>query len=301
MQRLAVFVEVVDSASYTVAADRLEITQPSVSYHVRALERGLGAKLIVYRNRTVHLTPEGREVYRAAQAILNENQGLIETIERIQSGQVGRLAIGASIAFEHQFFFDLIISPFLEAHPRLAVNLRFAHSITLVEAVATRMLDMAYVNDWQIPADLEYEHLHTSDLVFLVSPDHPLARKRTVSPAQINEAGLITAPVERSEVISFQEMLRAAGIPSPKVVIEIDGVQARKLAAHTGIGVFATFAPRYAGRHAMEPLRTLKTPGDLPTIEFGLVTRRDQPWSAPMEQFADFLRKVNRSSGPAAR
>ncbi|HUG32401.1 MAG TPA: LysR family transcriptional regulator [Acidimicrobiia bacterium] len=292
LQRLRVFLTVVDRRGYTAAAGMLGMTQPSVSYHVKALERDLGVELMVYRNRSIHLTAEGEEVYRAAKIILSEGERLGETIQRMRGGQSGRIALGASIAFEHQFFFDLVIAPFVKEHREVHVSLRFGHSLDLVEAVSTGSLDMAYVNDWRIPSELEFEFLHSSDLVFLVPADHPLASRSTVSPEDIDVAGLIVAPIESGEVISYHEMLRRAGIRNPRTTVEVDGIQPRKLAAQAGLGVLATFAPAYAGDHAMDPLRTLRLTGDAPEIDFGVVTRKHQPWTPLMDEFGARLRSV---------
>lgn len=292
MLRLQVFVSVVDQQGYSAAAGYLGIAQPSVSYHVRSLEKALGVELVIYRNRSIHLTPEGEQVYRAARTILNEGERLGDTIERMRGGQLGRIALGASIAFEHQFFFDLIVAPFLREHPEVHLALRFAHSIDLVEGVSTGSIDMAYVNDWQIPPELDFEPLHVSELVFLVSPHHELASRTRLDADDINDAGLITAPIDTGEVISYHEMLRSSGIRNPKMRIEIDGIQARKLAARAGLGVLATFAPAYAGDHAMDPLRTLRLDGETPQIEFGMVTREGQPWTPLMEDMGAWLRSV---------
>lgn len=292
LQRLRVFSTVVDQGGYSAAANHLEMAQPSVSYHVHALERALGSELVIYRNRSIHLTPEGEEVYRAARSMLNEGERLGETIERMHGGLVGRIALGASIAFEHQFFFELIVAPYVREHPEVHLSLRFAHSLDLVEQVSTGSLDMAYVNDWQIPRELEFEPLHRSDLIFLVAPDHPLASRGTVTAEDIDEVGLISAPIESGEVISYHEMLRGAGIGNPRIMIEIDGIQARKLATQSGMGVLATFAPAYAGEHAMDPLRTLRLSGEAPKIEFGMVTRRTDPWTPMMQDLAVLLRSV---------
>ncbi len=113
-----------------------------------------------------------------------------------------------------------------------------------------------------------------------------------MTPDDIREAGLITAPIESGEVISYHEMLRSSGIRNPTMRIEIDGIQARKLAAQAGLGVLATFAPGYAGEHAMEPLRTLRPAGDPPRIDFGLATRSGQRWTPLMEDMGAWLRSV---------
>lgn len=297
LQRLKVFVSVVENQGYTAAADALGMAQPSVSYHVKALEGALGTRLVDYRDRSIHLTREGEEVLRTARTILNEGDRLREVISKMRDGQAGRLSAGASIAFEQQFFFDRIVAPFAERHPDVHLSIAFSHSIDLAEKVSAGSLDLAYVNDWQIPDDLTFEHLHSSDLVFLVARNHDLADLSNVTPADIEQAGLIAAPIERQEIVSYHQMLRVAGVRNPMVKIEIDGVQARKLAALAGLGVLPTFVPEYAGEDPMAPLRTLRLKGDTPTLDFGLVNRTGQPWTPLMSDLADWLRQTTAPSG----
>ena len=91
-------------------------------------------------------------------------------------------------------------------------------------------------------------------------------------------------------------MLRSSGVRNPRVTIEIDGIQARKLATQAGLGVLATFAPPYAGEHAMSPLRTLRLEGKTAKIDFGLVSRRDRSWTPLMKDMADWLRSTTAAS-----
>lgn len=290
--RLEVFMAVVDRGGYSAAAFHLGLSQPSVSYHIRALEEMLGAQVVVYRDRGIHLTPEGEELYRTAKSMLRDAERLSQAIEEIRTGQRGSLSVGASIAFEHKFFFDSVVGPFLHSHPDVDISLEFGHSTKLVEMVADGELDLAYVNDWALPAGVRYEPLHISDLVFWVSRDHPLADSGEVTTAQIAGAGLITAPTAEAEWHAYYGLLRSAGIRDPRIAAEIDGVQARKLATEAGLGVFGTFLPHYAGPEMMAPLVPLQLSIEAPTIEFGLVTPADRGPTMIMSDFADWLRKV---------
>ncbi len=124
----------------------------------------------------------------------------------------------------------------------------------------------------------------------MVADDHPLARRRAVTAAEVNDAGLISAPLESVEEAGYAAMFRAIGITNPNTVLEVDGVQARVLAARAGIGVLPTFAPRYVDRRAMHPLRPVDLAVEAPSLDFGVATRRDQPGSVPMDLFVAWLR-----------
>lgn len=292
MQRLSVFIAVVEQNGYSAAATHLQLAQPSVSYHVRALEKTVGARLLVYRDRSIHVTPEGEHALRAARTIVNQAQRLGDTIGAMKDGQAGHMALGASIAFENQFFFDMVVEPYVRQHPRVQLSLEFSHSIGLADRVLTGAIDLAYVNDWTIPEGLNFQPLHKSELVFLVSPDHELADRESVSPEDVSTVGIISAPFAAAEVISYHQILRNAGVRDPRVTIEIDGIQARMLAAQSGLGVLPTFVPKYAGDDAMSPLKTLRLSGPNPEIQFGLVSAADQPWTPLMSDVGNWLRAV---------
>src|SRR5918997_5133390 len=98
--RLLVLVTVVDRNGYSAAAEHLNVSQATVSFHVQALERVFGVKLLVYERRAIHLTPAGDEVYRAARVMLQESERLAQSIRDIRHGHRGRVTVGASMAFE---------------------------------------------------------------------------------------------------------------------------------------------------------------------------------------------------------
>src|ERR671933_1387977 len=96
--RLQVFVAVADHGGFSAAADYLDLGQPTVSFHIKALERLLGTRLVVYRERRVHLTPAGTELYRVASRMLRDAEHLAAAVRNIGHGEAGQLHVGASMA-----------------------------------------------------------------------------------------------------------------------------------------------------------------------------------------------------------
>ncbi|MFI9387907.1 LysR family transcriptional regulator [Kutzneria sp. NPDC052558] len=286
--RLRVFVTVVDSNGYSAAARRLDLTQSTVSHHVAELERSCGATLLDYRSRAVHLTASGREVYRAALAMLIEQDRLRASLDDLTQGRHGRVRLGVSMAFEQKHFFRAVIAPFCRAHKGTLLSLRFGHSRREAQAVLDRELDLAYVIRWHLPTGVEFEPLTELRLGFLVTPDHPLAATPRPTVAEIAAAGLITAPLTSAETGFYLEALRAAGISGDRSVLEIDGLQSRVLAAAAGLGVLATFL--LDGATVSDDLVVLASAAPLPQVEVGLVRRPGEPLSGSMEALASWLR-----------
>jgi DNA-binding transcriptional LysR family regulator len=292
LARLRIFAAVVEQGGYSAAASSLDLSQPTVSFHIRALERAFAAPLLVYRGRRVHLTAAGEALYRLACRTLRDAEALAEHVADLRAERAGRVTLGASIAFEQAFFFEQVVAPFRARHPRVELSLRFGHSVRLVDAVRAREADLAYVMRWHVPADVRYEPLHGSRVVFFVAERHPLAVLSRPTADEVGEAGLIAAPLDSAEWQYYGAALREAGLRHYRVAPEVDGIQVRILAAQAGLGVLSTFWPPYARRVALPGLRPVRLAAAPAGPEFGLVSRDEEPAAAVVPAFAAWLRAV---------
>lgn len=119
---IAVFVQVVDSGSFTAAAERLELSKAVVSKYVTRLENRLGARLLNRTTRRLSLTEVGRAFYERSQAGLRELEEAEAEVSRLQGAPRGTLRINAPMSFG-----ILHIAPaipeFLQQYPDLNVDM----------------------------------------------------------------------------------------------------------------------------------------------------------------------------------
>src|SRR5690242_4599056 len=96
-RQLAAFCEVVDRRSFSLAAEKLGVTQPAVSLQVRSLEKRLGTQLLDRSGRRVEPTEAGLRLYRGAQRLLALEEQLLDEVSGTEEGELaGEFAIGAS-------------------------------------------------------------------------------------------------------------------------------------------------------------------------------------------------------------
>ncbi|HEU4762615.1 MAG TPA: LysR family transcriptional regulator [Gemmatimonadales bacterium] len=291
--RLLVFVTVVDRNGYSAAARHLHLGQSTVSHHIGELQKALQTDLLVYEQGAIHLTAAGHEVYRSAMLMLAEQDALAQALDDLKYGRGGRVRLGASLAFEQEYFLLQAIAPFLKSHPDTMLSVRFGHSGANAQAVLDRQLDIAYVINWHLPADAPFEPLHTAELMFFVPRDHPLAAKSSVAPEEIAQVGLITAPATSIESVYYLEKLRESGLAGNHSVLEMDGLQARVLAAEAGLGVVATFIPKYAKQSALaSPLVPVRLDRPAARAQIGLVQRAGDNDSEVLGALAAWLRAL---------
>jgi len=292
LARLRILAAIVEQGGYSAAANWLALSQSTVSFHVRELERTLGTPLLMYRARRVHLTAAGEAVYSLARRALRDAEEVADHIADLRAGRAGRVRLGAGIAFEQAFFFEKVVAPFQRAHPTVELSLHFARRTRIIEAVQAREVDLAYMVPWQLPADLRYEPLHGSEVVFFVAEDHPLAGNPCPSIADVARAGLITPTPDSTERQYYSALLAQAGLRDYRVALEVDGTHGRILAAQAGLGVLALFWPSYARHVGLPGLRPVSLPAAPAGPEFGLISRNEEPSAPVVPAFADWLRQV---------
>ena len=180
-RQLAAFCEVVERRSFSLAADRLGVTQPAVSLQIRALEEKLGNTLLDRSGRRVEPTEAGQRLYRRAQRLLQAEAQLLNDLCSESDGTLrGTLAIGASTG-PGSHLIPLLLCDFQQIHPELRVSLSISDTQAVIDQVADRRVELGVVGARRRHRSLQFEPLVRDVIVLIVPPDHAFAgRKITV-------------------------------------------------------------------------------------------------------------------------
>ncbi|MFH9352205.1 LysR substrate-binding domain-containing protein [Kitasatospora sp. NPDC017646] len=174
LRQLEYLVTVVDTGSFTRAAEQLHVTQPALSHQIRALEAALGGPLLERLPRSVRLTPTGRAVLPHARAALAEADRLQAVARRATGLEEGELEVAAVYSVSLG-----ILPPVLRAwrrrHPGVRIRLReYAHADRLQEAMAAGRADLAVgpaPEGWEGPI----RELGVEEFTVVLAADDPLA------------------------------------------------------------------------------------------------------------------------------
>jgi DNA-binding transcriptional LysR family regulator len=133
LRAMTSFVRIVDKGSLTAAAADLGASLPSMVRTLAALERELGARLLVRTTRRLSLTDEGRQYLEQCRTILGQVREVEEALHSRRSAPQGRLAVTASVLFGRSYVAPLM-SEFLQRHPEVRGELLFVDRVVnLVE------------------------------------------------------------------------------------------------------------------------------------------------------------------------
>jgi DNA-binding transcriptional LysR family regulator len=142
--QLRSFLAIVDSGSFTRAAERVNKTQSAVSMHVRRLEEQLGCVLFVKQGRGAKLTAEGEELIDYARRIMQAEAGAMAALSR--KGLQGAVRFGIPDDYAEAFLAD-ILTRFNHRHPLVEIAVTCENSIELAALVHAGALELALVTD----------------------------------------------------------------------------------------------------------------------------------------------------------
>lgn len=228
--------------SFTAAARKLYISQPSLSQTVKQLEATLGMPIFNRTSDTLKLTYAGQRYVEAAQRVMILYDNLLSEIEDMKEEVHGRLRLGVSMQ-RGMNLLPLVLPLFMEKYPRVEIELEEHGSDRLERMVQEGSCDIALVTTNPKVNQLEYILIETEQLVLMAAATTKLARQH-IEGAHIqiteatDEAFVSLKPGHSVRVI--QDRLFAHYNMSPRILLESDSFETAKHIAARANAVMIT-------------------------------------------------------------
>lgn len=299
LEVLDLLVSVAELGSLGAAARRHGISQPAASMRISALERRLRVKLLDRGPTGSALTDAGRAMVAHARTVLAAVTELVADMDRLRAAQAPRLRIAASKTIA-----DHRIPHWLAAlrtdHPEVVIALEVENSTQVAALVRDGGADLGFVEGPHPPAGMGSRVLGADDLVVVVAPDHPWARRRTpVALDELAATALLWREPGSGTRDTVWDLLSAAGAPTGPAA-ELGSAAAIVAAARTGM------APAVLSRLIAAPDLATGALVAVPTADaarltrkFRAIWRRTTPPSGPGELLVDRAAQLERARSVA--
>ncbi|TDV06792.1 LysR family transcriptional regulator [Paraburkholderia caballeronis] len=232
---VAVFVQVIEAGSFTLAAERMHLTRSAVGKVIARLEERLGARLLHRTTRSQTLTEAGRAYYDRCVRALAELDAAETELESGHTRPRGRLRVSAPLAFGHHCVAPVLFG-LAHRHPELQIDISFSdRTVDLVEEHIDLAVRIGELRDSTV---LAARRLGVQDQSIGAAPSY-LARHGT--PADIDDfEGHVGIAYSRAGVVSPWRVLDANGVEhelriEPK--LSLDDIQAIAGAGVAGLGL----------------------------------------------------------------
>lgn len=233
---LLYFWTVVREGGISKAAEKLRLSQPTISTQVRLLETHLGDRLFQRQGRTLVLTDVGRLVYRYADEIFGIGRELMETLRGRPAGRPLQLVVGVANAVPKLIVYRLL-RPAMGGSEPVHLVCREGHPQDLVAELATHALDVV-ISDTPAPTHIRvkvFNHLlGESDIAFF-APKDIAARLRRRFPASLHETPMLVPTTNTAIRRGLDDWFEREGL-RPRVVGEFEDSALMKVVGH-GAGV----------------------------------------------------------------
>src|SRR5438132_2416622 len=207
ISQLEVFLAVAREGGFSRAADKLYRTQSAVSQAVRKLEGEIGEPLFDRSSREGLLTDAGRVLQEYAEQLLNVRENAREALAELRELQKGKLVIGAN---EFTALYLLrVLAEFRRLHPAIRIVVQRSLGSQIPDDVRRHNCEFGVLTyDPQDP-ELASVVVYSDELIFVVPPQHPLARESQVSIRQLGAesfvAHIVSSPYREKVIQAFNK------------------------------------------------------------------------------------------------
>ncbi len=222
LHSLIAFYFVAREQSITSAADKLCLTQPTVTYHIRTLERNIGLKLLDIKRQKVFLTQAGVGLFQYVSEIYQQVTGAEKFLEGLKEASL-RIGIAAT-------FSPVVASAaaaFEELYPHVKLIVRNASSLEVAEDVLSSQVDVGIVvsMDYQNPKLQAIAISAREKLVLVASPSSSISKNERVELSDLCGYPLVAGPETSATRQIILKKFEAEGFKMPPLIVEANSLE----------------------------------------------------------------------------
>jgi DNA-binding transcriptional LysR family regulator len=232
---LVVFYFVASERSITAAAEKLFLSQPTVTYHIKSLEKSVGTKLLEVKRKKLFLTNAGEGLFKYSKQIY---QQLINAERFVEDLKEASLRVGITLTFSSSF--SSTAAKFRELYPHVKLFVENAPSAKIIEDVLNSRLDLGIVvSRGYANPELRCISISEAEMMALVaSPSSPIAQKKRIDLADLCDYPLILGPETSATRQIILEKLKAKGFKTSSLVaVEVDSIEWGRSLVEDGKGI----------------------------------------------------------------
>lgn len=246
-RQLEVFLAAAHFDNISRAAEHLSMSQSAASGALKELEQQFEVQLFDRVGKRLQINELGRVLRPQAEALLEQAKALEQALA--QHSDIGQIKVGATLTIGNYLAVG-IVARYMAEQPSARVSLEVANTKAIAAKVLDFELDVGLIEgDYHHP-DLDILPWREDELAVFCSPEHPLARKRTISDADLLAQSWILREPGSGTRQAFDRALHGL-LPQLNITLELQHTEAIKRAveANLGLGCLSAITLEDAIRH----------------------------------------------------
>ena len=287
LYHLIVFYFVASEKSITSAAEKLCLTQPAVTHHIKCLEKAASLKLLDVKRQRVCLTQAGEGLFQYAAEVY---QQLISAEKFVEDMKEASLGVGIAMSFSSTV--ASAASSFEELYPHVKLIVRTAPSFEVAQDVLNSQVDLGVVvsMDYGIPKLRSITISAGGEIVLVASPTSPIFRKEDMELSDLCDYPLILGPETSATRRVVFKKFEAEGLRLDNfVAVEVNSVEWGRSLVESGRGIGLYYISNVEKEVSEGRLRILPVTGDM-RVGADVLIRKDAFLSPIAEKFISLLK-----------
>ena len=293
LKQLRAFYQVVRCGSISKAADKLFLSQPSVSLQIQALERELAVVLFERRGPHLKLTPEGEVLFQLSEPLVDGIDKLQESFAahfgKLESGEL-KIGAGESTIL---YILPEPVRQFVTAYPRVQLKMHNVTGRDGLKMLRSDEIDFAVGSMLEVPEDIEYKPVVNYDPMLITPLGHPLAEKSAkgeeITLEDVSQYGLILPPSHLSTWRIVKYVFQQNNLTFT-VTLEAGGWEVINKYVSLGMGISIVTDICLEGNEALVRIPLTKY---FPQRSYGLVLRKGRFLSPQARRFMEIMEGVH--------
>lgn len=289
IETLKIFCDLVETQSFSQAAERNFVTQSAVSQQVRSLEEKFRRRLLerVRGRRELKLTDAGEAFYRESRNVLAAYSSLQESMREL-SGTVSGTVRVATVYSVGLHELPPIVRRFMELYPAAKIDLEYSRTTRIVRDVLSGAVELGVVAFPEKRRGLTVITLAGDRLVLICPPTHPLAQRKKIKAAELQGRDFVLFERDIPTRRATDKILKSHNVTVTRVA-EFDNIETIKRAVEVGMGCAIVPRPsvldeQRSGQLAVVPLNEPEW-----TRSVGVIHRSDRTLSIAARKFIELL------------
>ena len=294
--QLRIFYETAKCLSCTLAAKKLYITQPAVTTQIRLFEEYCNLKLFKRKGRRIYLTDEGRTLFDYAQKIFEYEKEVDDVIEEMRVLKRGVLRLGTTKTYA-RYFMPFMITSFREAYPHIKIQLDEGSSLEMIHSLLDLKDEIAIIAKAEDNPGIQFIPFSQEEIVVIVSPTNPLARKKIVSLERLVREPIIMKETGSGTRRLVNALFANAGL-MPEVLMETSNTEFIKQLVVRGEGVAFLVKETVALELQEGKMETVSLKGQKLYLDVSIAYLKNQHLSPSAQAFLDILFSLQSGEKP---
>jgi LysR family cyn operon transcriptional activator len=285
LRHVRYFLALAEARSFTQAAARLNVTQPTLSHQIKRLETAIGAVLFERRSKDVELTQAGRLFRPFCDRVVKEIELGTLALSELEGLMRGTLRMGVSHSFSSSMLPNTMVE-FASRYPGVKVVARVVPREEMEQMLVAGELDLAVAYVSEDSEQIVAETLAEEQLVLVVGPDHPWAGRKSAPMRALAEIPLVLLTPEFA-ARQFVDRHFAEAELTAKIVLEMNAIE--PIISTVRISKFATVLSDGAVPRT-EDLHLVRLTDPVPRRTISILWRLHGHRSAAAERMTEMIR-----------